>query len=416
VDCAGRIRYPHHPTTADKFQLTKGSRHLKMYYVNVRRQLTATEGAGAGGDASTVMAAHTFCGRCGVHIVRAPDSNLDALEVNVGCLEEVDCGTGGRGQARSPRGARQSPRRLRASPSKSPAVVTVDPYPADASRGIGLSAGTALPHQWLEESASQLDDRTHGPLCVDDLSTFWPTEDAVGLGIEGELLGGGEEGEGTPGQGAGRLGGGTPASTEGGGRSGGMGAGFPPRSAGALKTGGNFFSPSMGTPSMGTPSTSASTVLAEDVGQCGTRPPSRVVYSHAQSELEAMSVVSAADLMDDLTMATMSIGGASLERIGEGAPAAAAEGGSGQGKGQFHHRDQNQNHGHFGGGHGGGAIGRWGSAGGIPGDMSSPSGTGGMTAPGATALQSSSSVNRDQLKYYMRRHLQTPSPSIAASS
>jgi len=34
-----------------------------------------------------VVAAHTFCSRCGVHILRAPNSDTDKLEINTNCLE-----------------------------------------------------------------------------------------------------------------------------------------------------------------------------------------------------------------------------------------------------------------------------------------------------------------------------------------
>mmetsp|Transcript_585 Transcript_585/g.1224 ORF Transcript_585/g.1224 Transcript_585/m.1224 type:complete len:515 (-) Transcript_585:263-1807(-) len=154
LDCGGKIRYPHYPTTADKFQLTKGSRHLKMYYVTVNN--VSEDGSPTG---TTCMAAHTFCGRCGVNLLRAPDSNMDALEVNVGCLDK-DGYTN----------------------------VNVDYYRADDK--VGLGAGAPLPHQWLvdecdepkpatycdgDEDCTTLDG-THGPIHVDDISTFWPTE------------------------------------------------------------------------------------------------------------------------------------------------------------------------------------------------------------------------------------------------
>lgn len=154
LDCGGKIRYPHYPTTADKFQLTKGSRHLKMYYVTVNN--VSEDGSPTG---TTCMVAHTFCGRCGVNLLRAPDSTMDALEVNVGCLERDGYAT-----------------------------VGVEYYRADDK--VGLGAGTPLPHQWLVEECDEPKpsvycegdedcttlDGTHGPIHVDDISTFWPTE------------------------------------------------------------------------------------------------------------------------------------------------------------------------------------------------------------------------------------------------
>ncbi len=38
---------------------------------------------------NSVIAAHTFCSRCGVHILRAPNSHSDMLEINTNCLDEV---------------------------------------------------------------------------------------------------------------------------------------------------------------------------------------------------------------------------------------------------------------------------------------------------------------------------------------
>ena len=105
------------------------------------------------------MAAHTFCGRCGVNLLRAPDSTMDALEVNVGCLERDGYAT-----------------------------VDVEYYRSDDK--VGLGAGAPLPHQWLVEECDEPKpavycegdedcttlDGTHAPIHVDDISTFWPTE------------------------------------------------------------------------------------------------------------------------------------------------------------------------------------------------------------------------------------------------
>ncbi|GFH59719.1 hypothetical protein CTEN210_16195 [Chaetoceros tenuissimus] len=77
-DCQGKIRYPHYKTTAESFQLIAGTKYLSVYYVNLPKASTAAE---------PIVAAHTFCSRCGVHILRAPNSNTDKLEVNTNCLE-----------------------------------------------------------------------------------------------------------------------------------------------------------------------------------------------------------------------------------------------------------------------------------------------------------------------------------------
>ena len=76
-DCHGKIRYPHIMTSAENFQLVSGTKYLSVYYVN----LAETE-------SGPVVAAHTFCSRCGVHILRAPNANTDKLEVNTNCLED----------------------------------------------------------------------------------------------------------------------------------------------------------------------------------------------------------------------------------------------------------------------------------------------------------------------------------------
>jgi hypothetical protein len=48
-----------------------------VYYVNLAQT-----------ERGHVVAAHTFCSRCGVHILRAPNSDTDKLEVNTNCLED----------------------------------------------------------------------------------------------------------------------------------------------------------------------------------------------------------------------------------------------------------------------------------------------------------------------------------------
>lgn len=40
----------------------------------------------------TIIAAHTFCNQCGVHIFRAPDSRKNTLEVNANCLDSTKKG------------------------------------------------------------------------------------------------------------------------------------------------------------------------------------------------------------------------------------------------------------------------------------------------------------------------------------
>jgi len=79
-DCKGKIRYPHITTNGDNFQLTSGTSHLSVYYVQL------PEGNSKKGKN---IAAHTFCNRCGVHILRAPDPKSNELEVNTNCLDTL---------------------------------------------------------------------------------------------------------------------------------------------------------------------------------------------------------------------------------------------------------------------------------------------------------------------------------------
>ncbi len=70
----GRIRYPHYNTTEDQFQLHPESNEYMSIYYTKRIHPKNT------------IAAHAFCQRCGVHILRAPDSNSFQLQINVNCL------------------------------------------------------------------------------------------------------------------------------------------------------------------------------------------------------------------------------------------------------------------------------------------------------------------------------------------
>lgn len=320
LDCGGKIRYPHYPTTADKFQLTKGSRHLKMYYVTVNN--VSEDGSPTG---TTCMVAHTFCGRCGVNLLRAPDSTMDALEVNVGCLERDGYAT-----------------------------VGVEYYRADDK--VGLGAGTPLPHQWLVEECDEPKpsvycegdedcttlDGTHGPIHVDDISTFWPTE------LE-EVSGSRTAGKAT-----------ATRSTIDTSNEGltieaiGSDVMTPPAAAGES---GAARHPLLKSHSQETPSTSAST-MSDMVMPL----PSRVVVSHnyQSSDMSCQSSIGDEEL-------TLSVGG-SLGIIGE----------NGKEKGGWT----------------------------VGGSASSAA-----AARPARAVLPPRSLNRDQMKYFMYKHMHTPSPS-----
>mmetsp|Transcript_10052 Transcript_10052/g.11689 ORF Transcript_10052/g.11689 Transcript_10052/m.11689 type:complete len:465 (+) Transcript_10052:243-1637(+) len=78
-DCEGKISYPHFLSNANNFQLISGTRFLSIYYVNLSDDEYSHR---------NVVAAHSFCSRCGVHILRAPNSHSNQLEVNTACLDE----------------------------------------------------------------------------------------------------------------------------------------------------------------------------------------------------------------------------------------------------------------------------------------------------------------------------------------
>eukprot|EP00586_Coscinodiscus_wailesii_P007427 CAMPEP_0172491658 /NCGR_PEP_ID=MMETSP1066-20121228/22534_1 /TAXON_ID=671091 /ORGANISM="Coscinodiscus wailesii, Strain CCMP2513" /LENGTH=489 /DNA_ID=CAMNT_0013260819 /DNA_START=169 /DNA_END=1638 /DNA_ORIENTATION=+ len=83
-DSPGKIRYPHIPTVATEFQLTSGTKFLGVYYVTLP---SSSDGQSSNSSDDVITAAHTFCKRCGVPILRAPDSNRNRVEVNANCLD-----------------------------------------------------------------------------------------------------------------------------------------------------------------------------------------------------------------------------------------------------------------------------------------------------------------------------------------
>eukprot|EP00557_Chaetoceros_sp_GSL56_P005719 CAMPEP_0176499986 /NCGR_PEP_ID=MMETSP0200_2-20121128/13256_1 /TAXON_ID=947934 /ORGANISM="Chaetoceros sp., Strain GSL56" /LENGTH=360 /DNA_ID=CAMNT_0017898515 /DNA_START=720 /DNA_END=1802 /DNA_ORIENTATION=+ len=96
-DNRGKICHPYYSTTAEKFELLCGTKYLSVYYVNLTpqsfsdRDRNRPHGQSSDPDRNrdeVIIAAHTFCSRCGVHIFRAPNSRTDQLDVNVDCLED----------------------------------------------------------------------------------------------------------------------------------------------------------------------------------------------------------------------------------------------------------------------------------------------------------------------------------------
>ena len=293
-----------------------------MYYVTVNN--VSEDGSPAG---TTCMAAHTFCSRCGVNLLRAPDSTMDALEVNVGCLDK-DGYTN----------------------------INVDYYRSDDK--VGLASGAPLPHQWLvdecdepkpttycdgDEDCTTLDG-THGPIHVDDISTFWPTE------LDSSLPSGGPTIE-TVGSSSHLL---TSPNVNTDHHSM-MMKGHKRHEGG----GGGESS------ALDTPSTSAST-MSDVVAPL----PSRVVVSHnlQNDMMDCQSSIGSTDYMNGAS----SVGGG-LGIIGEGMPMDRDGGWNGGGSSSLSLRPS-------------------------PRESS-------VLPPRPTSL------NRDQMKYFMTRHMNTPSPS-----
>lgn len=79
----GKIQYRHARVRGRSFRFVKGERHVKTYYVNKASKLDDTRQQG-----NDEVGAHSFCSRCGVHILHAPNSNTTALDVNVNCLNQ----------------------------------------------------------------------------------------------------------------------------------------------------------------------------------------------------------------------------------------------------------------------------------------------------------------------------------------
>mmetsp|Transcript_19201 Transcript_19201/g.27122 ORF Transcript_19201/g.27122 Transcript_19201/m.27122 type:complete len:407 (-) Transcript_19201:248-1468(-) len=68
----GKIRYPRYRSTATNFRFSQGKEYVQMYY-------DAPE--------NSLVAAHAFCSKCGVHILHAPDRSANLLDINVDLLD-----------------------------------------------------------------------------------------------------------------------------------------------------------------------------------------------------------------------------------------------------------------------------------------------------------------------------------------
>ena len=81
------MSFPNCSTTANDFKFTNGTEFLSVYYVNIPIQ-KCTRVDAIQALIEKQVAAHTFCSRCGVHILRAPDNRSNALEINTNCLDD----------------------------------------------------------------------------------------------------------------------------------------------------------------------------------------------------------------------------------------------------------------------------------------------------------------------------------------
>jgi hypothetical protein len=72
------LNFPHHATAASNFKLLSGAQYLSVYYVSIPK------------DNQELVAGHTFCSRCGVHILKAPDPHSDYIQINTDCLDNHD--------------------------------------------------------------------------------------------------------------------------------------------------------------------------------------------------------------------------------------------------------------------------------------------------------------------------------------
>jgi len=89
VDSPGKIRYPHVPTSANRFQLVQGESNMRFYYEDDNDDSSSITFDHVGeerNDAKQASGAHAFCGNCGVHVFHA-DRSSGVLLVNANCLD-----------------------------------------------------------------------------------------------------------------------------------------------------------------------------------------------------------------------------------------------------------------------------------------------------------------------------------------
>lgn len=78
----GKIQFRHARIRAKSFRFVSGAHLVRMYYVNKPNSNS--------NNSKDEVGAHSFCSRCGVHFLHAPNSHSTALDVNVDCLGQKD--------------------------------------------------------------------------------------------------------------------------------------------------------------------------------------------------------------------------------------------------------------------------------------------------------------------------------------
>lgn len=89
VESPGKIRYPHIPIPADRFQLLTGESEMRFYYEddnNNDDSSSITFDHAVVEERNDASGAHVFCGNCGVHVFHA-DRSSGELKVNANCLD-----------------------------------------------------------------------------------------------------------------------------------------------------------------------------------------------------------------------------------------------------------------------------------------------------------------------------------------
>ena len=86
---SGKIQFRHARIRARSFRFVKGEHYVRMYYVSKPSRNQALKKKSPK-SSNEEVGAHSFCSRCGVNILYAPNSHSTALEINLDCLDQDD--------------------------------------------------------------------------------------------------------------------------------------------------------------------------------------------------------------------------------------------------------------------------------------------------------------------------------------